>query len=92
MKISKPQAKEKMLTRLKKIEGQVRGVQTMVSDERDCNEILQQLVAVRSAVQSATTLFLQEYASSCLLDPDTNTAEGREAFVENLVSLLGKMP
>jgi DNA-binding FrmR family transcriptional regulator len=63
MKLSDPQAKNSLVSRLKRIEGQVRGVQAMVSDERDCNEILQQLTAIQSAVRSTSLTFIEEYAS-----------------------------
>lgn len=92
MKLKNPQAKENMLKRLRRIEGQVRGVQTMITDERECGEIMQQLAAVRSAVQSVTQVFLEEYATDCLLNRDLDDRASREQLVENLVSLFGKTP
>ncbi len=70
MKINKPEAKAELSRRLQRIEGQVRGVRGMLEEERDCREIVQQLAAVHSAVQSASRTFLQEYASACLLQMD----------------------
>lgn len=90
MKLQEPKAKENLLSRLRKIEGQVRGVENMVIDERDCREIIQQLTATRSALHSATLYFVQEYASHCLLD-DPQDGEKRQELVENLVALLGKV-
>ena len=49
MQLTDNQAKDKLINRLHRIEGQVRGVQTMISDERNCRDILQQLSAIRSA-------------------------------------------
>ena len=46
----------------------------MLDEERDCQEILQQLSAIRSAVQSASRIFLQEYATACLLEMDQEDA------------------
>ncbi|HZW03684.1 MAG TPA: metal-sensitive transcriptional regulator [Anaerolineaceae bacterium] len=96
MKLKNPQAKTGLLNRLRRIEGQVRGVQAMIEDERECREILQQLAATRSALQSATQAFLQEYVqeyvSNCLIDPEADQPGRREALVEELVSLLGKAP
>ncbi len=45
MKIQNQEAKEKLVQRLRRIEGQVRGVQGMLDEERDCREIMQQLVS-----------------------------------------------
>ena len=58
MKLQDPNAKQGLIRRLRRIEGQLRGVQTMVDEERDCQEILQQLSAIRSAVQGASLAFL----------------------------------
>lgn len=86
--------------RLKRIEGQVRGVQSMLADERDCQEIMQQLGAIHSAVQSTSRVFLQDYASYCLAEiEDTSNPEGgkemhvsREKIVQEMIALLDKTP
>lgn len=93
MKLQDPNAKQGLIRRLRRIEGQLRGVQTMVDEERDCQDILQQLSAIRSAVQGASLAFLEQYVSSCLLE---NTAgddrEQRAKLSRELVALLGKAP
>lgn len=90
MQLKNPKSKEDLMNRLRRIEGQMRGVQNMINDERDCREIMQQLAAVRSAVQSATISFVEEYATDCLLNAEKDDRAGREELVKNLVSLLGK--
>ncbi|MDM7917957.1 MAG: metal-sensitive transcriptional regulator [Methanosarcina sp.] len=91
MKLENPESKRNLLNRLKRIEGQVRGVQTMVEDERDCREILQQLSSIRSAVQGASLDFLQEYATECLLHQPIKDGElQREQLVKDIVMLIGK--
>src|SRR3990170_1693167 len=60
--------KEDLKKRLRRIEGQVRGVEKMVDDDRDCHEIIQQLAAIRAAVQQASLLVVRSYASQCLLE------------------------
>lgn len=93
MKLDNPLVKRNLSNRLKRIEGQVRGVQSMVDEERDCHEIMQQLSSIRSAVQSASMEFLQEYATSCLVNVDESSDRaGRERMVKDLISLLGKAP
>jgi CsoR family transcriptional regulator, copper-sensing transcriptional repressor len=90
MKLSDEEAKEQLVRRLRRIEGQVRGVQTMVTEERDCREILQQLASIRSAVQSASLAFVEEYASRCLLGKEAEEPARREQFVKDLVVLLSR--
>ncbi len=91
MKLKNEQSKENLLNRLRRIEGQVRGVQNMVAEERDCKEIMQQLAAIRSAVQSVTGVFISEYATKCLLD-DGNDPASKEELIENLGALFAKAP
>ena len=90
MKLENQQAKDNLGRRLRRIEGQVRGVQSMVTEERDCREILQQLTAVRSAVNSVTQLLMQEYATDCVLNLDNKGQKERETMIQDLVSMLGK--
>jgi CsoR family transcriptional regulator, copper-sensing transcriptional repressor len=100
MKIQDQEAKEKLIQRLRRIEGQIHGVQGMLAEERDCREVLQQLAAVRSAVQGVSRVFLQEYAAQCLLEFDavdeiTEKSElrgKRERMVQEMIALLDKAP
>lgn len=100
MKIQNHETKENLIYRLKRIEGQVRGVQTMVNEERDCREIMQQLTAIHSAVQSTSRIFLQDYASTCLAEMDKEiphrsaaSLQGkREKMVQDMIQLLDKTP
>jgi DNA-binding FrmR family transcriptional regulator len=98
MKIQNPEAKEKLVQRLKRIEGQVRGVQSMLDEERDCRDIMQQLAAIHSAVQGASRVFLQEYAATCLAEMDEGIQSGpdrrlkREKIVQDMLALMDKAP
>ena len=87
-----PEVKAHIKRRLARIEGQLRGVQKMIDDERDCREVLQQLIAVRSGIQSASLNFLQEVASECLLNLEAGDepATQRETMAE-LIKMLGKV-
>ena len=66
MQLESSDAKDAFKTRLRRVEGQMRGVQKMVDDDRDCQEIIQQLAAIRSAVQNASEFFLITYTKECL--------------------------
>lgn len=92
MKLSNGDSKQKLITRLRRIEGQVRGVQVMLDEERDCKEILQQLTSIRSAVQAASLTLLQETAADCLLKPNADDEAGREELLQDLFTLLGRVP
>jgi DNA-binding FrmR family transcriptional regulator len=100
MKIYNPETKDTLIQRLRRIEGQVRGVQGMLNEERDCREIMQQLGAIHSAVQSTSRVFLQDYATACLAEmenvPDSgdgkNSKATREKMVQDMIALLDKTP
>ncbi len=59
-----------ILARLKRIEGQSRGIQKMVDDERDCIEILNQLAAIKAAVNGLTGELLEAYMLHCVRHPE----------------------
>ncbi len=90
MIVNNPLVKEELCRRLRKIEGQVRGVQKMVDEGRDCLDILQQLSAARSAIQSASLIFIQQVAADCANSLDASDPSTRTNMIDDLVTLLGK--
>jgi DNA-binding FrmR family transcriptional regulator len=88
MQVKSPTVKADVKKRLSRIEGQVRGVMKMVDDDRDCHEIIQQLAAIRSAVQQTSLLVVRSYASQCLFE--AHEGEDRQAVVEDLLRVLGQ--
>ena len=57
--------KPKILNRLRRLEGQVRGLQKMVEEERACQEVLTQLSSIRSALEATGDLILETYLMDC---------------------------
>lgn len=60
------QAKTGILKRFNRIEGQVRGLATMVAEDRYCIDIVTQIAAVRAALQRAEEEILREHVSHCV--------------------------
>jgi DNA-binding FrmR family transcriptional regulator len=58
--------KESMITRLHRIEGQVRGIERMVEEERYCVDILTQIGAVSTALESLAQKLLEDHANHCV--------------------------
>jgi len=54
-----------VVDRLRRIEGQVRGIEKMFTDERSCVSVVQQIMAVRSALAQAATKILTEESCKC---------------------------
>ena len=92
MKIKNQVTKEKLIKRLRRVEGQLRGVQNMLDEERDCREIMQQLSAISSAVKSASRTFFEDYATLCLADMEGNQKEENQDLLREMVALLDKTP
>jgi len=63
------EARDDLIKRLRKIEGQTQGIQRMLLDGRDCREVLNQLASVRAATQRVSAELVRHYALSCLQDP-----------------------
>lgn len=61
--------KSKYITRLKRSEGQLRGIQKMMEEERDCVDIITQLTAVRSSVDRIIELMITENLTACINEP-----------------------
>ena len=71
-------AKSKYITRLKRSEGQLRGIQKMIEEERDCIDIITQLSAVRSSVDRVIELLITENLMECINNPTENSVEQKE--------------
>ncbi len=80
--------KKKLLNRLKRIEGQVRGLQSMVEDNAYCNDILIQSAAVNAAVNSFNKELLSEHIRTCVT---RDLKEGKDEIVDELVTTLRKL-
>lgn len=60
-----PAARQALVERLKRIEGQARGIARMVENGRDCLEVVQQLAAMRAAVDSLSAELVQVMVEQC---------------------------
>ena len=81
---------KELLARMRRIEGQARGVQRMISEDRDCLEILTQLASLRSAAYSASVALTEHYAVQCVRDADLQA--GADETVRSLVDVLLRTP
>jgi DNA-binding FrmR family transcriptional regulator len=78
-----------LLRRLRRLEGQVRGVQRMVREGRDCQEMLHQIAAVEAAARSLGVVVLEHYVLSCLEErPTGRSPEETQARVRQAVQQL----
>ena len=81
--------KKDMLVRLRRIEGQVKGIQNMVDKEVCCKDMLVQIAAVRAAINKVGGLMLENYARNCMGIEDTDENNKKiEQLVDTLLMFL----
>jgi len=78
--------KEKILSRLKRIEGQLRGIQRMVKDDKYCVDILVQISSVLGATQRVGLIILDDHIKGCV--KDALASEDGEASVQELMNVI----
>jgi len=79
----------KVLARVKKLEGQLRGIVRMMEEKKDCKEVITQLSAVRSAVDRSIGVIVTENLVDCLSKEGLETVDKNE-IVKQAVDLLVK--
>ena len=77
-----------LITRLNRIEGQIRGIKKMVEEDRYCIDIINQVAAVSAAINSFNKVLLSEHIKSCVVE---DIKEGSEDSVNEVCSTLHKL-
>lgn len=89
--LSEKNDKDALMKRLKRIEGQVKGIQKMVDEERYCVDILIQISAIRSAINKVGTIILENHIKGCVSESLKNgDVEGTENMIDELMSTINK--
>ena len=80
--------KKKLLNRLKRIEGQVRGLQTMIENDAYCNDILIQSSAVSAVMNGFNRELLAAHIHSCVV---RDIRDGKDEVVDELIATIQKL-
>ncbi|MBC8276503.1 MAG: metal-sensitive transcriptional regulator [Chloroflexi bacterium] len=83
-------SQQMLLKRLKRIEGQVRGIEKMVIDGRDCESLVTQLAALRSAIESVGALVLNNYMKLCFRQ-DSKAESGNVDSLARAIAIWGRV-
>ncbi len=84
-----PDLQKDLNLRLQRLEGQVRGVRRMLNDDRDCQDMLTQLAAIRGAAYQISLLLVEHYALDCVSHPEEHGS--RDEAIARMVNTLGKL-
>lgn len=77
----------KVVNRMKRIEGQIRGLIKMMEDEKDCRDVVTQISAARSALDRTAALIVAQNLQACLLE-EVQDGESKEDIINEAVQLL----
>ena len=80
------ESKENILKRLKRIEGQVKGIQKMIEEEKYCVDILTQVAAVRAAINKVGSLILEKHSMTCI--QNAVSSEDKERALNELAKTM----
>lgn len=81
--------KQDILVRLRRIAGQINGIQQMIEEDRYCVEVLNQLSSVIAATQKVASIILQDHIRGCVRDALTRD-ERSDEYVNELVTVVGR--
>jgi DNA-binding FrmR family transcriptional regulator len=85
------QTKAKTLGRLRRIEGQVQGIQRMVEEDKYCVDILLQLTAVQGAVEQVQKLLLGQHLESCVAEAvRSSSSRDRQRKMEEVLEVFAR--
>ena len=85
-----PEIKSSNLTRLRRIEGQVRGLQKMIEEERYCADVLTQVSSVHEALRSVSRELMRNHLKHCATAAIREGDEKAEAMYDELTELMHK--
>lgn len=80
--------KKKLTKRLKIIEGQIRGVENMIEEDKYCNDVLIQLLAINKSIKSLSTEILRNHLSTCVVRDIKN---GDDDVIDEVMELIGRL-
>ena len=87
-RIRTEEERKKLSNRLKRIEGQVRGVERMIEEDAYCNDVLIQVSAIRSAVDAFAKELLASHLKSCVVN---DIKAGKEDTVDELIATVSRL-
>lgn len=78
--------RQALLNRLRRIEGQVRGIQRMVAEDRYCVDVLQQMAAITAGLQEVSLIVLRNHVEGCVAEA-IRSGEEEELIEELMVAI-----
>jgi len=84
-------SKKSMIGRLKRIEGQIRGIQKMVEEDRYCIDILTQLTSVAAALKGVEDMVMEQHLGTCVAEAMRSGSEQeKQTKIDEIMDILSK--
>jgi CsoR family transcriptional regulator, copper-sensing transcriptional repressor len=80
--------KDQLQTRLRRVEGQVRGIERMVEEDRYCIDILTQIAAIQAALDKVALGLLDDHAHTCVIGAEPHEQDARTA---EMMAAIGRL-
>ena len=80
---------QQMVNRVKRVEGQLRGILKMMEEDKECKDVITQLSAVRSAIDKTIGLIVSENLVKCVIEGEQGE-EDKQKLIQEAVNLLVK--
>ncbi len=81
---------KKLMNRLKRAEGQIRGIQKMIEEDKECIDVMTQLSAVRSSIDRIMGLVVAENLKNCYANPEKDPKEQQEKLEQAIQMIIKK--
>lgn len=82
------QVKKNVINRLKTIKGHIAGVERMIDEGKDCNDVLLQIAAIKSSVHKVGLVIMEESAMGCLVTDETTGMVDKEEMEKVIKTLI----
>ncbi len=86
--IREDKLKAGLITRLNRVEGQIRGIKGMIERDEYCNDVLNQIAAVQAALDSASKLVLENHIRGCVVE---KIQAGDDKIIDEMLVTIGKL-
>ncbi|EOL41951.1 hypothetical protein RV11_GL001713 [Enterococcus phoeniculicola] len=88
--MEKTSQKKQVINRLKRTEGQIRGVQKMIEEEKECMDVITQLSAIRSSIDRVMGMIVAENLKDCFESPEKDPQEQSKKLEQAIQMIIKK--
>ncbi len=89
--MSNEASQKNIITRLRTLKGHISGIEKMVEENKNCDEVLVQIAAIKSSIHKIGMIMVEEHALDCLLNPEGKDVMDKEKVEKVIKTLISYM-